>query len=57
MAGKNQNNNRIRKILIITFVLLLMFSVVLNIVLLWKVWQLDQRMDAFYTHLPYFISM
>lgn len=44
---KKQNANRMKKILIAVFVGLLLFSFVLNIVLLCKVYNLDRKLSEF----------
>lgn len=46
---RRQNVNRIKKILIGVFVALLLFSFVLNIVLLCRVYSLDKKLSELYS--------
>lgn len=50
--NRNRNVNRIKKILIVLFVGLLLFSFILNIVLLVRVWQLDRKVTQLYSSVP-----
>ena len=49
--NRNQNTNRIKKILIGVFVGLLLFSFILNIILLCRVYILDQRLSEIYSNI------
>lgn len=48
--NRKENTNKIKKILIGVFVGLLLFSFVLNIVLLYKVYSLDSKLSELYSN-------
>ncbi len=50
--NRKRNVNRIKKTLIAVFFGLLIFSFILNIVLLIKVWQLDRQITKLYSVAP-----